>query len=101
MPLLTYIVHGSSLYLRFETYILPLQIETAYVIYLFKFGLLRHIPVGENNISFWERLNINCFMIVFVHFTIAIFSWYNFTLYSIVLPMSISARVFHTLIIYF
>ena len=41
--------------------------------------------------SFCERLNFNPFSRTFVHFNIVILTWYDFTSYSIVLPMSISA----------
>ena len=61
---------------------------------------MRHILVGHTNISFCERLNFNTFMRTFLNFTIVILTWYDFTSYSIVLPMSISAQVFYVLSIY-
>ena len=39
-------------------------------------------------------------MRTFVHFTIVVLTWYYFTSYSIVLPISISSRVFQALSIY-
>ena len=45
---------------------------------IFKFDLLHHILVGHTNISFYERLNFNPFMRTFVHFTIAVLTWYDF-----------------------
>ena len=68
---------------------------------IFKFVLLRHILIGHTNISFCVRLNFNPFIPTFVHFTIVVLTWYDFTTYSIVLPMYISAWVFHTLKFYF
>ena len=43
---------------------------------------------------FCERLNFNPFWSYFVHCAIVVLTWYDFISYSIVLPMSISARVF-------
>ena len=56
---------------------------------IFKFGLLRHIIVGHTSNFFCERLNFNPFSQAFVQFTIVVLTWYDFTLYSKVLPMSI------------
>ena len=69
--------------------------------FLFKFVLFHHILVGHTNISFCERLKLNIFMRTFVYFTIVVLTWYDFKSYSIVLPVYISAQVFHTLSIYF
>ena len=54
--------------------------------FMFKFVLLRHILVGDTNVSFYERLNFNPFMCTIVHFNIDVLTWYDFTSYSIVLP---------------
>ena len=62
---------------------------------------MRPILVGYTNISFYERLKYNPFRSTYLHFTIIVLTWYDFTLYSIVLPTSISARGFHTLSISF
>ena len=43
---------------------------------------------------FCERLNFNTFMRTFIHFTIVVLTFYDFTSYFILLPISISARVF-------
>ena len=59
--------------------------------FVFKFILLRHMYVGYTNISFCQWLNSNPFSRTFVHFTIVVLTWYDFTLSSIVLPMSIYA----------
>ena len=42
----------------------------------------------------WEVKNSNPFSRTYVQFTIVIFTWYILTSYYIVLPMSISARVY-------
>ena len=68
--------------------------------FVLKFVLLRHILVGDTDFYFYERLKLNPFSCTFVYFTIVIFTWYDFKSYSIVLPMYISAQVFHTLSIY-
>ena len=52
------------------------------------------IYVGFTNILFCEKLSFNPFIRTFVHFTIVLLTWYYFTSYSILLPMSISALVF-------
>ena len=69
--------------------------------FIFKFVSLRHILVGHVNVYFCYRLTLNTFSPTLVHFNIVIMDWYDFVLYSIVLPMKISAQVFHTLKIYF
>ena len=69
--------------------------------FLFKFILLRHMYVGYTNSSFFKRLSSNPFSCTFIHFTIVVLNWYDFRSYYIVLPTSISARGFHTLIICF
>ena len=61
--------------------------------FLFKFILLHHIYVGYTNIYFYEQLTFNPFCYTFVKFTIVVLTWYDFTSYSIVLPMSISVQV--------
>ena len=68
--------------------------------FVFKFVSLRHILVGHTKIFFCERLNFNNFLLNPVHFTIFVLTWYYFTTYSIVLPMQISYRLFHTFGIY-
>ena len=62
--------------------------------FLYKFILLRNIHVDYTSISFCYLLIFNSFCCTFVHFTIVVFTWYDFTSYYILLPMSISARVF-------
>ena len=62
--------------------------------FLFKFFSLCHIYVGCTNISFYERLSFNNICCTSVHFNIVVLTWYDFTSYSIVLPMLISTRVF-------
>ena len=42
----------------------------------------------------WEVKIFNSFSRTYVLFTIVVLNWYNFTSYSIVLPISISDRVF-------
>ena len=71
------------------------------VCFIFKFVLLSHILVVHTNIFFCERLNFNPLMHNFVNFTIVVLTWYDFTPYSILLPMSIYSQIFHTLRIYF
>ena len=68
---------------------------------LFKFIFLRHIIVAYTNIYFWEQLIFKPFSPTFVHFTIVIFTWYDFTSYYIVLPISVSFWVFQPQIICF
>ena len=92
-----FLVSTSQAYLRSETYIFPIQIlHRLRDRFFYKFLLLRQIYIGYTNISFCEKLSFNTFSCTFVHFTIIIFSWYDFTSYSILLRMSISARFFHT-----
>ena len=67
----------------------------------FQFFLLRRILVDYTNLSLCGWLNFNPFSRTFVHFIIVALTWHDFTSYSILLPMSISARVFHTLNICF
>ena len=55
--------------------------------FLFKFKLLSHIYVCYTNMSFWEQLSGNPSSCNFVLFTIVVLTWYEFTSYSIVLPM--------------
>ena len=69
--------------------------------FLFQFVSLRHILVGHASGHLCDRLTINTFSRTLVRFTLVILTWYEFASYSIVLPMSISTRVFHTLSIYF
>ena len=54
----------------------------------------RNLFVGFTNILFCERLSFNLFSRTFVNFTIALLIWYDFTSYSIVLPMPIYAFLF-------
>ena len=79
------------------TYIFSLKLENhLHYCFLFKFFLLRQINVDCTNISLCERLRFNSFSHTFLHFTIVILTWYDFTSQYMVLPMSISAWVFHT-----
>ena len=76
---------------------MPLAAFSLLHIYLFK---LRHILIGHTKICFCEMLTFNHFLHTFVHFNIVVLNRYDFISYSVVLPMSISARFFHALIIY-
>ena len=55
--------------------------------FIFNFFLLCHILIGNNSVYLCDRLNFNPFIYTFVHLTIAVFTWYNLTSYSIVLQM--------------
>ena len=95
------LVCPSQVYLRSWTYSFPIQIwNFLHDCLLCKLVLLRHIIIGHANITFCERLNSNPFIRTFVHFTIFVLNWHDFISYSIVLPMSISDRVFHSLNIF-
>ena len=94
------LVRASQAYLRSGTYILPILIlNLLRDRFLFKFVLFHHILIGYIKISLCEQLKFH-FFCTFVHFNIVIFTWHDFISYSTVLPMSISARLFHTLSIF-
>ena len=69
--------------------------------FIFKFASWRHTLVGHASVYICEKLYLNNLSPTFVRLTIVILTWDNYTLYSIVLPIYIYARVFHALIIYF
>ena len=95
------LVRASQSYLMSGTYNFPIQIwNRLRDRYLFNFFLLHHILVVHTNIYFCEWLKFNLFIHTFVHFTIVVLTWHDLTSYSKVLPMSISAWVFHTLSIF-
>ena len=52
---------------------------TDLVRFMFKFVLLSHTLVGYTNIYLYDRLNLYHFMHTFVHFTIVVLTWYDFT----------------------
>ena len=60
---------------------------------LFEFILLCHMYVGYTKIFLCERLSFNLFSRTFEKFTIVVLILYDFTPYSIVLPISISSLV--------
>ena len=92
------LVWMSPAYFRYGTYILTIKIwNRLRDCFTYKFVLLRHILVGYTNVYFCDKLNFNTFSRTFVHFTIFVLTWNDFTSYSILLSMSISARAFHTL----
>ena len=96
------LVWASQACFRSRTYNFPIQIwNILRDFFLFKFVLLCHILVVYTNLSFCEQFNINPFYCTFVHFTIVILTWHDFTSYSMVLPNSISDRLFHSLSICF
>ena len=68
--------------------------------FLFKFILFCHVYIGYTNISFYEQLIFNTFCCTFLYFTIVVLNWYDFTSYSIVLPLSIYDRYFD-LVVFF
>ena len=73
-------------FLRTYVHISPVHFTCSFILnnhlrnrFISKFILLRHVYVGYSNISFRERLSFNTFSHTFVHFTIAVLTWYDFT----------------------
>ena len=61
---------------------------------LFEVILLCNICIVYINVSFSELKRFKPYCCMFVHFTIAVLTWYEFTSFSIILLMSISVWVF-------
>ena len=91
------LIRASNAYFRSKANIMPIQIWNGKRDrFLFNLILLHHIYVGYTNMCSCERLCFNLFCCTFVHFTIVVLTWYKFTSYSIVLPMSFSVLFIRT-----